>query len=572
MKFSEILKQDFTPKRPAPEAPRPAVPRPPQLPKAAPVSQPPPAPAPKPAASAPQPAAPAPPDRSALEKQVRDNVEKEFLGKLEKMENDLLRLAEEKLKLQEQVHQDAVRARESEFEKKMRAEKEALEAASRRLEEERVRQEEELKKQALEREREKAEKERLAAEAARKLEADRKAFEEKTRRDLETAQRKIVELEQKKHQEIVAQPPLHTGFMLASPPADKKEPMKAPPSVSAGEQEELRAAYAALIAEGDRLFKKILEKQPFTLEETAAHLSKIIELAANYDQELITITCEPYAEVDYFSAHAANCAIVSIIVGCELKMPSTELLDLGLASFIHDVGLLGIRENLDYPKELTQEIRSEVLKHPERTVEILGEEINDAIKAAILQHHETVNGKGYPKGLTGDKIHPYAKIIHISDSFEAMTHQRPYRTKPLEVNEALKEMIDRGRHVYDRDILKALMGRIGLYPVGSLVELSNKQIGRVLRQSKKHPISPVIQIDFDEEGAKIKEPAVMDLSKNPLVHIVGPVVSIHSYGKEKMEHHHREPQSRRFDFLRDVVPYIFLGLFILLLIYIFFKV
>ena len=76
----------------------------------------------------------------------------------------------------------------------------------------------------------------------------------------------------------------------------------------------------------------------------------------------------------------------------------------------------------------------------------------------------------------------------------------------MDVSSAMKEMVENGRGVYDREVFKALMSRVGLYPVMALVELSNRQIARVIKQNRKFPLSPIVRVEFDESGEKLNEP------------------------------------------------------------------
>jgi hypothetical protein len=258
----------------------------------------------------------------------------------------------------------------------------------------------------------------------------------------------------------------------------------------------------------------------------------------------------------------------------DLGIPEADLQDLSISSFLHDVGLVAIQENLDYPKHLTNEIKKEVMRHPERSAALLAGAVSETVQQALLQHHELPSGRGYPMGLEADKIHLFAKIINAVDSFEAMTHERPYRRRPFDVSQAVKEMVEKERGLYDRDVMKALLNCVGLYPVQSLVELSNKQVARILRQNRLFPLSPVVQIEFDEEGNKLKQMQVLDLMKSPLVHIIGPLHAVPSISKERLEkHHHRsDRKAKTVTFMGDLIPFVIITTILLLLIFFVLKV
>lgn len=557
MKLSELIKNEIAAESVKPKAPEP-LPFPPSPPPARPVS----APAP--------PAAPAPPVSSpeivqaAVEAEVRASLEKEFMEKLHQMEKELRRITEENLKGQEllmqerQVESDKERQRLLKEMADLKTVNENLASQQtsqaqefeRRLQEERKRFEEQMRQNA------------SARTGAESEELHKKLFQKE--QELLEKQRKLEEMAQSREAAPVLPP--------VPPPAPQQKyparPETVLPAFDPKAEERLRKLYQALVQTGERVFQEMARGQ-VDLGFLNKVLSEMIEAAQQNDQDLLAIILEPYPNVDYFTYHCANCSIFSIIMGLEMGLLPEELKELALAGFVHDAGLLGIKENLDYPKQLAPDIKAEIMKHPQRTADMMGDAVSQNVKTALLQHHETMNGKGYPAGLTGEGIHPYAKIIHIADSFEAMTHHRPYRQRPLEVSEALKEMVDRGRGIYDRDAMKALMNRIGLYPIMSLVELSNKKIARVIRQNRKFPLSPFVQIEFDEEGNKLREPLVLDLAKNQLVHILGAVGNSSSMGKERIEKHRSETK-KAFKIL-DLVPLLFAAALLAGLIYLVLK-
>lgn len=573
MRLSELLKNDIA-ARPAPlppPPPRPAAVQPPAAPPAA-------APVP-PRAPAPPTPQPAPPrqEQEAVEIRLRHDIEKEFSEKLRKMEEDLKRITEENLKGQEQFFQQRQEAIEKERQK-LAGEVRDLKNVNEHLS---------------------AARDSMAEDFEKRMTEQRKQFQEQLQKSLEEIQRKQSEdlqvklfqkeqeLIEKKRQEeeaakqgIVQPPP-------AAPAAAVPVPVPAAPALIKPEipkpvlpdeiqgldpkvEEKLRRMYQGLVQTGEQVFQYISRDNRVDLAFLKKVLGEVLELATVHDQEWLGIVLEPYQNTDYFACHSANCSILAMIIGIEMKLSLDEMKELALAAFVHDVGLLGILENLDYPKQLTPEIKAEITKHPQRSVDILGEHISDSVRTGILHHHETLNGKGYPSGFSGDEIHLFSKIIHLVDSFEAMTHHRPYRQKAMEVSEALKEMVDRGRGIYDRDVLKALMNRIGLYPVMSLVELSNKQIARVIRQCRKFPLSPVVKIEFDEDGSKVRTPQIIDLSKNQLIHVMGPVGTTHSLGKERQEKHAKREEKKKFQ-IWDLIPFALIVLVLMGLSYLFMK-
>lgn len=348
------------------------------------------------------------------------------------------------------------------------------------------------------------------------------------------------------------------------------------PSFDSAVQSKAKSIYDRLSRGLTQIFEQVTKSEALNLSSVLPVLGELVSLAQQSEAELIAVVLEPYpAGADYFVYHSVHCAVLSTVVGLDFEFGSEELQDLAAAALFHDIGLVQLRDRLDYPKQLTPDIQKDVLAHPEKGAEMLKGLLNETICLALGQHHEAANGKGYPRGLEGKDIHPYARILHIVDSFEALIHERPYRQKPFEVNQAMKELIEAGRGIYDGGTLKALMGRVGLYPVMSLVELSNKQIARVIRQNKKFPLSPVVKVEFDEWGGKAKTPPVIDLTQHQLVHIIGPIRDVPSFGRPRVEAPQAAKESappKETSRIRDFIPVILIILVIGLLLLVVIKI
>jgi HD-GYP domain-containing protein (c-di-GMP phosphodiesterase class II) len=146
----------------------------------------------------------------------------------------------------------------------------------------------------------------------------------------------------------------------------------------------------------------------------------------------------------YTSDHCQRIMKFSMLVGEKLNLPSHELVVLNLAAFLHDVGKVNISDSiLRKPSKLTDEEWLEMKKHPLYGYDLLMKTkfplLEEAAKI-VVQHHERYDGKGYPYGLDGEKIHLAAAIISVVDSYDAMTTDRVYRDR-LSKEEALQEII-----------------------------------------------------------------------------------------------------------------------------------
>ncbi|MBN1689299.1 MAG: HD domain-containing protein [Candidatus Omnitrophica bacterium] len=423
---------------------------------------------------------------------------------------------------------------------------------------------------------------------------DQKIEEQKPSLDQEDEQKKIED------KEIASQKPLEESKPII-PPAQKEEtpkrrevpvmPVESAASLKEKEARttkqaegvfavdpELRARvnkdYMEMVSGVSRVFSQVAKGQEIGayIKGVEGCVERMVSGYESIATEIIHVTLQPYPTSEYFAYHAVNTALLAGIIGLDLEFTETEMKDLCLAALLHDIGLVNVGEDLNYPSLLTPDLQKEVRNHPVRGEELLRPYVNDRVLMAVRQHHEVCNGQGYPDGILGQDIDFNAKVIHVVDAFEALTHERPYRQHPLDVSEAIKEIIEMGRSVYDAVVLKALMERIGLYPVMSLVELSNKQIARVVRQNRGYPLSPVVNIEFDERGKKLLKPVLLDLSQSRVMHIMKTVGDATSSFHAARLAEEKAGKKDQMKFFKDVIPFLVIATAIALLFYIIIKI
>ena len=141
----------------------------------------------------------------------------------------------------------------------------------------------------------------------------------------------------------------------------------------------------------------------------------------------------------FTSEHSQNVRMISVDIGREMGVSAAELEALEWGGLLHDVGKIGVPDNILLKQErLTREERMVMNAHPVLGAEIIAPVNRLASELPIIRHHhEWFNGSGYPDRLMGDEIPRLARILHVADSFEAMTHERPYRLTPLSTEQAL---------------------------------------------------------------------------------------------------------------------------------------
>lgn len=196
---------------------------------------------------------------------------------------------------------------------------------------------------------------------------------------------------------------------------------------------------------------------------------------------------------EYTFKHSVDVATMAMIIGRQYGLNREEVHEIGVAGLLHDVGKSKIpTEVLNKPARLTDEEFALMKQHSLFGFQILKErdQFSEGIMLGVLQHHEKLNGRGYPLGVTGEKIHKYAKIISVADVYDALVTERPYKSG-FPKNEAV-EMIMAMTGELDIDAMRSFLATVILYPVDSIVTLSNGEKAKVVENSHENAMRPKV--------------------------------------------------------------------------------
>lgn len=219
------------------------------------------------------------------------------------------------------------------------------------------------------------------------------------------------------------------------------------------------------------------------------------EIRCNDSMLIETINLSSYDNYTYI--HSINVDVLSVITGIALGLTDNQLRKLSQAALLHDLGKTCIpKEILNKPGALTEAEFEHIKSHPRYGYELLKENDNIAsvVRNAIFSHHENEDGTGYPRGLTSDKLHLFAKIIHIADVYDALTAKRIYKD-PLNPADALEYMMAHVGTMFNKTVLEAFIRHIAPYPVGTSVVLSNGQKALVVKNNEDFLTRPIVKLD-----------------------------------------------------------------------------
>jgi putative nucleotidyltransferase with HDIG domain len=224
---------------------------------------------------------------------------------------------------------------------------------------------------------------------------------------------------------------------------------------------------------------------------------------------------------NYTFLHCIDTGIMSAFLGLSMKLKENKLKELGIGAILHDIGKTNIDTKIINKNGiLSEEEYIEMKKHPIYGVEILKKivYIPDASIEAVEQHHERVDGNGYPYGLKGNSICKFAKIVSICDMYDAVSNDRSYRKK-FSPNDAYELVLASSGSAFDENIVKKFKEVFSVYPLGCCIRLSNGIEGYVIRQNTNFPDRPIIRVLYDKDTHRPISFYEIDLLQNPSVTI-----------------------------------------------------
>ncbi|MBD3667803.1 MAG: HD-GYP domain-containing protein [Kangiella sp.] len=218
---------------------------------------------------------------------------------------------------------------------------------------------------------------------------------------------------------------------------------------------------------------------------------------------------------DYTAEHCLRVGILAITFGKYLQLDREQLELLGLCGMLHDVGKMQIpSEVLNKTTPLTQDEFETIKQHTSLGYKYLSShgDIAPEVQQVAHNHHEHINGKGYPRQISDQELSLYDRIIAIVDSYDAMTSDRCFRLG-MPASQAVSILYNEQHQHYDSQLVQLFIQMVGIYPVGSLVKMNNGQIAVVLSTNEDHKLEPVVEL-LTDPYRKLIQPVAVDLSKN----------------------------------------------------------
>ena len=239
---------------------------------------------------------------------------------------------------------------------------------------------------------------------------------------------------------------------------------------------------------------------------------------------------------DFYYVRSLNVAIISLIIGKGMKLSDGILKKLGLGAILYDIGLVKVPEKiLNKQYKHTPEEYAEIKKHTVYGYKLMKSNFRfeEEMAAIALEHHEYFNGKGYPRGISGNEIHLYAKIVAIAHEAEKVMKNNRILSDEKNLSadkknaekkllfDSVKLIMQGANNKYDPIVSKVFIGIFNVYPVGSVIILNDKRKALVFATNNNFPIRPIIKIMSDENGNFTENGEVINLVENNQIFISG---------------------------------------------------
>jgi len=240
--------------------------------------------------------------------------------------------------------------------------------------------------------------------------------------------------------------------------------------------------------------------------------------------------------------HAVNTCLLSLAIGIELtkimneqlQKPEVigdqkklkicnskifdrdELIKLGISAILHDIGLVDVFPDIKEDSVISKKDLSKLHLHPSRAYSFLTScNLDFNIRKAVLQHHERIDGSGYPDGIEKRLFSKYSLVLSFANYFDLRTTKNPFEKKS-HPQKALMSIIQNERKSFDDDVLFAFCRAASLYPIGSWVVLSDDTIGLVIKSNNKDLRKPILKVVYSADLKELTFPVFVDLSNSNL--------------------------------------------------------
>lgn len=298
-----------------------------------------------------------------------------------------------------------------------------------------------------------------------------------------------------------------------------------------GRELKIRRLYQEARELQGKFIRQLKAGEPIDITPLATVAEEMVDTMFTHGDAMLCLA-RIRAKDAYLMEHSMNVAILLANFGRYLALERSVLKELTLGGLLHDVGkIMTPDEVLNKPGKLTDEEFTVMRQHVVHSHDILSS--TPGITATMLEvaanHHERLDGTGYPRHLKGDQLSLYTRMSGIVDVYDAVTADRVYK-QGMQPTQAFRILLKGADHHFDRLLVTKFIKCMGVYPVGTLVQLSNQRLAIVMQRNPQEPLKSVVKVIYHATQRHYLEVQWLDLAKSGVQESIESTVDPKEFG------------------------------------------
>lgn len=270
-----------------------------------------------------------------------------------------------------------------------------------------------------------------------------------------------------------------------------------------------------------QVIEKVCRGEDLNLSVVKTTINKIVDDLAN-NPNLVLNLVDIRAQDDYLYGHSVNVAVLSGIIGLALNYNEIQLRDLMIGALLHDIGRAKSGQKRDAnknPVNPSENIQNQ--DHCREGFDILRASNDISLHSAhvAFQHHEFFNGNGYPRGLRGQEISEFARIVSIANTYDTFL-TKPREKEETSVLKAVEYLTANCGTIFDPELVSIFLKKVAIYPIGTRVTLNTGEKGIVVENHENFPTQPIVRVDTNLFGLALNGCYDVDLSSKEAYFII----------------------------------------------------
>lgn len=226
----------------------------------------------------------------------------------------------------------------------------------------------------------------------------------------------------------------------------------------------------------------------------------------------------------YFEQHSLNTVVLSMSIATAMGYSEDQVTQLGVGALFKDIGMRNVPQELVLAnRRITPSEHVDIQKHTIAGLNTLQKAggLPSFVRLLVYQHHERVDGRGYPKARRKTVIHSFSRIVAVADAYDSLTSARPWRPA-MHPYRAMETLLRGSEIYYDNAVLRALLDYLSLFPVGSLMKLGSGDIVRIVAPNPGRYHHPVVYVLDPAPGSGLEAQQIVDLTEDPQYTLAAP--------------------------------------------------